>query len=299
MKKTSQTVETTFGQVTIFKNEKDETKAVSRRSSRTQTANIEQSREEPVEEPHEIKTKNVVKDENIKEIEKHEDFFGFPKQETSKKVENAQMDELNYFDEQLFKTQTSLNPENGPSKSETFKKENNNNLKIEENDNLNYIDENFFGELKASSNKADANKSQVSSIRKIDKNDLEELKDLNFIDKIAFQSPVQDSETTDFGSLSSFKMKKEKKEKKSRETIAIVQSKNLSEENIQHLKDSNRNNKEKKEAVSDHKILEKEVPKWDYITLDEAAKFLKNHVCYLNENGLNSGAFLESFIFYI
>lgn len=284
MKKSSQSIETTFGKVTIFKNETDQSKANSRRSSRTQTIISEQPAEEPVVEPVE-KTRNLEKEENRNEIAKNENFFGFPQMETNKKVGNAQMDELNFFDEQLFKTRTPPNRENNPLNDKAIKKETKNYSKIEENDNLNYIDENFFGELKVSSNKKETNKSQVSSIGKIDKSDIEKFEDMNYIDKLAFQSPIQENEMTDFGSLSSFKFKKEKKEKKPSENIAIVQSKNLSEENIKHLKDPNRNNKEKQEVFSNHKTLEKEVPKWDYITLDEAAKFLKNHVCYLNENG--------------
>ena len=123
MKNESQTVETTFGKVTIFKTETEQSKAKSRRSSRTQTASIEQPREEPIVEPVE-NIRNLVKGQNQNEIEKNEDFFGFPNPETSNKASNAQMDELNYFDEQLFKTQTPLNRGNEPSNVKAIKKEN-------------------------------------------------------------------------------------------------------------------------------------------------------------------------------
>jgi len=283
MKHSSQSIETTFGKVTIFKNESDQPKINSRRGNRTQNTSIEQPTKEPVQEPVEKQSK-LQKDENPSEIEKNssksEDFFGFATSDSKK----DQTNELNYFDEQLLKSETPLNLKNDASNNKTIRNEAKTYSKIKENDHLNYIDENFFGELKESSDNKAINRSDESSLRKIDKNDIDKLDDLNYIDQVAFQKPNQDNQTSELGSLSSIKLKKEKKKKSPSEKIPIVQSNNLNEENIKHLKNPNLNNQEK-EIVSNHKALEKEVPKWNYITLDEAVKFLKNHVCYLNENG--------------
>ncbi len=66
--------------------------------------------------------------------------------------------------------------------------------------------------------------------------------------------------------------------------IPLIQTQNLVEDDTRKPKKEQEASGTKPKPLSNHKMIASEVPSnWDYVTIDEAAKILKNNICYFNE----------------
>lgn len=255
-----QKIETTFGQIRIFKDSTEN--------------------DDPINQPEQLKSKinsdirQEAKSENDSDSDNNGNFFGIDTKT------------VNYFDKQLV-DQYNGNKETSPP---TEQISSNNTEKLE----LNFVDEFYFKNLSPEQT------TEKKSIQEFDikTDDIEKLaKDMNFIDENVFNSsnnqnqidknPKQNDDL--FGSIQNFK-KRQTKIKTDNTTIPIVQSKNLKDDDSINQKlnfKSSEMNKSIEDSVSQHKLLQSEVPNWTNFTLDEAVNILKTHICYNNEERKN------------
>ncbi len=244
---TSQKIQTSYGVVTIFKNKPD----IKEKKSNDK---IKKEINEPVTE----------KSKAINQINKDENFFGLEN-------ENDQNKDLNFIDQQLlngYKTDSITNNSINEKISES----------IDEKD-LNFIDDHYFSK--------NVN-SDISGSENITKKEIEKMNDLNFIDKMTFHETKQVDNM--LGSIIDFKDKinnnPDTSKNYSEDTIPLVTSNKLNQENSMKFRNILNENKLKGlKRESLHKTLDSEVPKWKYLTIDEASLILKNHICYINEEG--------------
>lgn len=255
MKDNYQKIESNFGQITIFKNSDD--KNSNNNSIAKSRRNLKSKK---------YKEQNFESQTELKELE-------------TKKAINKNDDNLNYFDEQLVgnyfeekqneKAATPPNPSSLNTTSSQIKT-----------DDLDYIDDFYFKPQKTS-NLADESKN-------ITKNDLDANdQSLNYIDQMTLKNITRNQDDDMIGSIEGIYPKQPAKQNDN--TIPIIHAENLSERNEKATKknfNSNsfiKNRKKLEFEKSDHKKLNDEVPKWDFITKDEAVNILKSHVCYYNE----------------
>jgi hypothetical protein len=288
MKEDFQNIETTFGQIRIFKNTSNKSKS---------TESISKNKEKEI-----VNLEHKVLEEN-KSNDQDQDFFGFDRNEKK---------DLNFFDQNIV-NQYELNKEpkskSDPTKiNATHKAVKNITSDLENEKDLNFVDEFYFknpndSQIENILDKSDELNAKSDS-KNITKKDLELIDDANFIDQQMFTSEsesklliVQKSsyqrkqvgrdEDISIGSIRNLKEKyKPKKKPTISEEIPIIQSKNITEDdeneaNFQLRKPSGNNNPKK--MTSQHKILQSEIPNWNFITLEEAAKILKSHICYHDE----------------
>ena len=261
-----ETIETTFGQITVFKKEKPD-----RRAPREPSEKISKKDEkQPVA---------VPQNEN-----KNEDFLGLDSQT------------LNYFDQQLvksydssFSSKTTENT-NSSHKIETSKAES-----FQEP--LDFVDNQYFGALDPSIQAIETTKKSPKLEKHVTKSDVEEVfsKDANYIDKQLLElkknAKYDSDDIGSVGSVRDLKKGREKKQVRNKavESIPLVQTTNLTEENLRKgsIKFQNVNNEaDKNKTESHHKELLAQVPDWSRLTKDEAIKILINHVCYHNAEGM-------------
>ena len=251
MRNQKQKIETTFGTVTIFK----ENKLV---NPTIKTDNIQP--------PPKI---DLNTNSESVETNKSDNFFGF---------EDAK---LNYIDEQIFaglnKADTSVNLEN----KNLNKQPQNDETCVDE---QNYIDDYYFPKGTLNINEKN-HLGDNTNLHHIHKKELDDLKDVNYIDQMMFQENQSDNL---IGSIKNFKSNSIYKKNtlvKSAE-IPIIKSQNiLLSDSVSTPKKSLEINKNlnKTKDESSHKLLMSEVPNWDYITVDEGAAILQKNICYFNE----------------
>jgi hypothetical protein len=249
MKDNYQKIESNFGQITIFKKSEDKNSKNSIKSRRN------------------FKSKKLVQSQPDTETEANvkEDLNYFDKQLVG-----------NYFEKKEIEEKTATTETPSLSKTST-----NIRTKTEE---LDFIDEFYF--------KPHQVPELSNETKNITKHDLDSQDpSLNYIDQITLKNITSNQDDGMIGSIYGLKKDQNQKNKQNKEiTIPIIEAENLSERNekatkknfnSKNLLKNNKSNKNLKE--SDHKKLNDEVPKWDYITKDEAVKILKSHVCYFNE----------------
>ena len=262
----TQKIQTSFGLVTIFKKKSDENTKI------TDAKEIVDAQEthQPTE-LSQIDSKALSANED-------ENFFGL---ESTKETKETDLDNLNYIDEQLLggykkEDDAASSLPNNASKSEI----------IEETD-LNFVDQYYFS--KNNNNDNNNNEGKQSKSEDITKAQLEDTSDLNYIDRMTFQADKSGDES--IGSIIS--LKKTEKKIKFKENIPLIVTKSNAddeESNANKFKDILRHNESKnkdtdKKNNSNHKLIDSEVPKWYNLTIDDAAKILKNHICYMNQEG--------------
>ena len=280
-----QDIETTYGQIRIFKDIENNQNRNYRRKRLTK------SEQDTIVNQNKIENEASESKQPITE-NKNEDYFGFD------------LSGMNYFDKNVL-NQYKLSQEAEKKESDRISNnypssKNNSSSYILDEDGLNTFDEQYF---KSSKNTQTSGKKKVepayfveteTSIEKYDvpkstsKLDLEKFDDLNYIDKQIF-SPNSEHDSS-IGSIRDFKNEQKRRDKLKKvvaEKIPIVQSTNITED------DSNLRNFQLKKKVSgeaqqqasssQHKLLHSEVPNWFGMTFDEAATILKSHICYHDE----------------
>jgi hypothetical protein len=238
MKDNYQKIESTFGQITIFK--KSEDKNINKESK-----------------PRRSLKSKIVEVETKPEAKSN----------------------LNYFDEQLVGNYFEQKENEKVVFDESSSINKTSQVKTDE---LDYIDEIYFKPQKAPN--------LTSETKNITKNDLAvEDPSLNYIDQMTLKNITKLQDDDMIGSIQGIDLKESEKTKLNESTIPMIPVENLNERNERATKKNfNSNNLKKNKNMinlkqSDHKKLNDEVPKWDFITKDEAVKILKSHVCYLNE----------------
>ena len=251
MRNQKQKIETTFGTVTIFK----ENKLV---KPTIKTDNIQQ--------PHKV---DLNANTETVETNKSDNFFGF---------EDAK---LNYIDEQVFAGLNIADTSIHLGNKNLNKQPQNDESRADE---QNYIDDYYFPKGTVNVNEHN-HLGGDSNLHHIHKKELDDLKDTNYIDQMMFQENQSDNL---IGSIKNFKSNSNSKKSpliKSAE-IPIIKSQNIllndSESMPKKVLEINRNLIKTKDESS-HKLLLSEVPKWDYITVDEGAAILQKNICYFNE----------------
>lgn len=269
------TIETSFGQITVFNNEKPERK--------TQPPNEKISKKDE-KQPAAV----VAQDEN-----KNEDFLGLDTQT------------FNYFDQQLVKSYDSslssktieniTSPQKiGSPKAESFQEP------------LDFVDNQYFGALDPSIQATETTKKSPKLEKHVTKSDVEKVfsKDANYFDKQLLElkknAKYDSDDIGSIGSVRDFKKGREKKQVRNKpvESIPLVQTTNLTEENLRKGSIKFQNVKkegDKNKTDSHHKELLTQVPDWSRLTKDEAIKILVNHVCYHNAEGKHNFIFIKIF----
>ena len=257
----AQKIQTTFGVVTVFKNNKnDDTSNDKNKQPKIQQQTIPNSK---------IDLKNNSKAESENE---NENFFGL-EVTTYKKEE---LNDFNYFDQQIlsdYKTKDeSIDLTN-------MKKE----IKIDKTD-LNYIDNYYFNNKNEEIPNETLNKEIKSE--NITKSDLESSNDLNYIDEMIFRKE-DDKKIGSILSLKKEKIHSNKLKAKQNVEIPLIRTNEFADDEehnqVKFKSILKSTDSEKKIKESKHKELDNEVPKWYNLTIDEAANILKSHVCYINE----------------
>lgn len=270
--KSSKTIETTFGKVTVFNDDDTE---FNNSTNKNAFDDFSKSTKKDLN--------KIIESNNLEE-----NFFGlenFSNSNESNLKEEPNHEDLDFFDEIFFGdlNDKTNNIDNVESLNERFgldESVKNVEFKNDSKKEMNFFEEHFFGELE---NKKDSNRSSFNPIKGENKPIIttEEIKndpDFNYIDQIAFQNQ---SEFEPFiNNAHSLQIKKDETNKNTNE-IPIIRSKNLDEDNFKEFNNQPKNNA--KNELSNHKLLASEVPKWDHITIDEGAAILKSNICYFNE----------------
>ncbi len=259
----TQKIQTSFGLVTIFKKKSDQKlKVIDAKEITDGQQETQQSEESSLFDNRAVKTNE------------NQNFFGLEETKQTNESNENENDNLNYIDQQLL----------DGYKNEANSSTNNINksLTLEETD-LNFVDKYYFSKNK------NTNEEKRSKPEDITKAQLENTSDLNYIDRMTFEA--NDIDDKSIGSIISLKKTEEKI--KFNEKIPLVIAKNIAddeESNAYKFKDILRNNESKRikdtdKINSNHKLIDSEVPKWHNLTIDDATLILKNHICYMNQEG--------------
>lgn len=255
----SQKIKTTFGLVTVFKN------------------NTEKKSNEIRKIETNVKSESDLKEipkESIKIEKQNENFFGIEENTTKKNVK--ELEDVNYLDEQILKDYK--NQKEDSNDFSNIRKQ----IKMDIKD-LNYIDSYYFNKNDSS---AELN-SDDSKIEHITISDIKSVNNLNYFDEMVFQSEQDDKTIGSILSLKQENISKSHNKKKQVDEIPLISTNEFADDEEHNERKfrsiSIPSSTEKKLKESKHKELDKEVPKWYDLTIDEAANILKNHVCYLNE----------------
>ena len=249
----TQKIETTFGEITIFKNE----------------IKKELTKEQGHEPILDLKKHKV----EVEVPETCGNFFGF--EETKEKSKDSQM---NFIDEQFFSSSQNKETEKSSrANSEvSISKEN-----ISKEKNLNYIDQYYF----VAEDKTE--KTSNKNLKNVTKKEINEAKDLNYIDELSFKE--NDESDQSLGSAVNYLNTKSEKQKPNRGEIPIIRSTKMVQDDDQNKNtikaglEMKSSSKEKKFKESNHKELLKDIPNWEHLTIDQGALILQKNICYFNE----------------
>jgi hypothetical protein len=282
MKKGIESIETTFGNITIFRDEPSSTENSDQDSQRRR------SRQQQRQETSESEPANATPPKII-EQKPNEDFLGFDDSAADQK-------ELNYFDQTIV-SEYKLNREEANANKTKKASATTSTSREAFGDEMNAVDEFYFSQTSRSA-------SEIDSSRSVTKKDVESIDDMSFIDEMVFGQNVEEAkplvprptsrrklpEDDLIGSVRGFNRSERKKVETVQTEIPIIRSRNLTENdsNEKNFRVSNQEKSGKRdERLSQHKLLQSEVPDWSRVTVDEAANILKSHVCYYNEERNN------------
>jgi hypothetical protein len=281
MKKGVRTIETTFGNITIFNNH-DELKSTQLSESSSRSRDRTTGGAEPNTPPQKSDTNQ------------NEDFLGFDL--------NDKKNSPNYFDQNII-DEYKMNRETEAANSSTKPATSSNNVSVREafGDEMNSVDELYF-----KTSQVENQNETASSNKSVTAKDLESLSDMNFIDQLVIK-PLEEQralvakssgrqrqpDDDSIGSVRGFKepTAKARAAKEPMAEIPIIKSRNLTENDANEKNFQLKKQKEKNDKISQitsqHKLLQSEVPDWTRVTVDEAAAILNTHVCYFNEERMN------------